>query len=93
MRERLCAPVSAPRALDRVEDLAVRRVRETRRALERGWLAAGPALESHGQVGLAKQAKAFVRDLPPARTEREWVLMGLLEQARRQRPREIEMAR
>jgi hypothetical protein len=48
-------------------------VRETRRALERGWLAASDSLRSQGEPGYADQTRRFVQSLPPARTEREWL--------------------
>ncbi len=84
MLDRLEATVIKPHEPDRIEDLARKRVRETRRALERGWDAAGDALESQGQAALAKQTRSFVRDLPPARTEKEWLMAGV--QLRRSRP-------
>jgi len=34
-----------------------------------------------------------VRNLPPARTEREWLMVGLLEQGRSRRAQELEMER
>lgn len=58
---------------DRAEDLAIRRVRETRRALERGRLSASEALRSQGNLGYADQTRRFVQRLPPARTELEWL--------------------
>ena len=78
------ATVIRPREPDRTEDLARQRVRETRRALECGWHAAGDVLENQGRAALAKQTRSFVRDLPPARTEREWLMAGL--QQRQGRP-------
>jgi len=45
------------------------------------------------QTALAKRTKVFLPRLPPARTQRESLMAGLLEQTRRQRPRELEMTR
>jgi hypothetical protein len=94
MRERVEAAAFALRTADRVGEPATLRLRETRRELERGWLATSEALRSQGQITLAEQTRRFVRTLPPARTEREWLMAGLVEQARRERaPREMEMTR
>jgi hypothetical protein len=94
MRERVDAATVALRTADRVGEPAKLRLRETRRDLERGWLATSEALRSQGQTALAEEARHFVRSLPPARTEREWLMAGLVEQARRERaPREVERTR
>jgi hypothetical protein len=93
MRDRVEAVATALREADRTGDPAKLRIRETRRDLERGWLATSDALRSHGQSALADQTRQFVRNLPPARTEREWLTAGLLEQTRRQSPREMELTR
>ncbi len=94
MRERVEAAAVALRPADRVGEPAKLRLRETRRELERGWLATSEALRSQGQNALAEQTRHFVRSLPPARTEREWLVAGLVEQAGRERaPREVERTR
>jgi len=53
---------------------------ETRRELERRWVVTSESLRSQGQTALAEQTRHFVRNLPPARTEREWLLAALVEQ-------------
>ena len=94
MRERVEAAAVALRTADRVGEPGKLRLRESRRELEREWLATSEALRSQGQTALAEQTRHFVRSLPPARTEREWLMAGLVEQARRERaPREMEMTR
>ena len=93
MRERVEAAAFALRTADRVDEPGKLRLRESRRELERGWLATSEALRSRGQTALAEQARHFVRSLPPARTEREWLMAGLVEQARQRRPREMERTR
>ena len=94
MRERVEAAAVALRTADRVGEPAKLRLRETRRELERGWFATGEALRSQGQTALAEEAWHFVRSLPPARTEREWLVAGLVEQVRREpAPREVERTR
>jgi hypothetical protein len=94
MRERVKAAAVALRTADRAGEPAKLRLRDTRRELERGWLATSEALRSQGQTALAEEARHFVRSLPAARTEREWLMAALVEQARRERaPREVERTR
>ena len=93
MRDRVEAVATGLREADRTCDPAKARIRERRRDLERGWLATGDALRSQGQFALADQTRQFVRNLPPARTEREWLMAGLVEQARGRRTQELEMTR
>ncbi|MGB8692982.1 MAG: relaxase/mobilization nuclease domain-containing protein [Steroidobacteraceae bacterium] len=93
MRERVEAAAAALRAADRLGEPGKLRLRETRRELEQEWLATSEALRSQGQTALAEQTRHFVRTLPPARTERESLTAGLIEQARRQRPREMDTTR
>jgi hypothetical protein len=93
MRDRVEAAAIALREADPAGDPAKLRVRETRQDLERGWLATGDALRSQGRSALADQTRQFVRNLPPARTEREWLMAGLLEQGRSRRVQELEMTR
>jgi hypothetical protein len=70
MRERVEAAAFALRTADRVGEPGKLRLRESRRELEREWLATSEALRSQGQTALAEQTRRFVRTLPPARTER-----------------------
>jgi hypothetical protein len=94
MRDRVEAVAVALRTADRVGEPGKLRLRESRRELEREWLATSEALRSQGQTALAEQARHFVRSLPPARTEREWLVAGLVEQVRREpAPREVERTR
>jgi len=94
MRERVEAAAFALRTADRVDEPGKLRLRESRRELEREWLATSEALRSQGQTVLAEQTRHFVCSLPPARTEREWLVAGLVEQARREpAPREVERTR
>lgn len=90
MRERVTAAAVALRMADRAGEPATLRLRETRRERERGWLAVSEALRSQKQITFAEQTRRFVRTLPPARTEREWLMAGLVEPARREgAPREV----
>jgi hypothetical protein len=88
MRDRVEAAAVALRTTDRVGEPAKLRLRETRHELERGWLATSEALRSQGQNALAEPARHFVRSLPPARTEREWLVAGLVGQVQGNRERQ-----
>jgi hypothetical protein len=79
MRARIEKAAAAVGAQDRLEALAIRQVRETRRALERGWLTASETLSSQGELDHAEQVRRFVQSLPPARTERKWLRAELAE--------------
>ena len=65
----------------RVEE-GKRQLRATRREVEAGWLAIGEILAREGYDGLAREVAEFVRRLPPARTEREWVAAELVQRER-----------
>ncbi|MGO9038673.1 MAG: relaxase/mobilization nuclease domain-containing protein [Steroidobacteraceae bacterium] len=93
LRDRVEAVATGLREADRTGDSAKLRIRETRRDLERGWLATSDALRNQGQSFLADQTRQFVRNLPPARTEREWLMAGLLEPGRSRRAQELEITR
>jgi len=55
---------------------------KTREALRSGWLAIGEQLKSEGRFALADQVKAFLRNLPEVRTEKEGIAAAILERAR-----------
>jgi hypothetical protein len=93
MRDRVEAAAVALREADPAGDPAKLRVRETRRGLEHGWLTTSDALRSQGQSALADQTRQFVRNLPPASTEREWLIAGLREWGDNRRARELEITR
>jgi hypothetical protein len=93
MRDRVEAAAIALREADPAGDPAKLRIREIRRDLERRWLATGDALRSQGQSALADQTRQFVRNLPPARTEREWLMAGLVEQRRSRRVDSLQVTR
>ena len=93
MRNRVESVAIALRDPSRISDPAKLQVRETRRELERQWLATIELLRSQGKTALADQKRQFLHNLPPARTEREWLMVGLLEQGRSRRAQELEMER
>jgi hypothetical protein len=75
---------------DRLRSLAAKRQlsESALLKLERGWLATSEVLRSQGQNTLAEQTRNFVRSLPRARTEREWLVAGLLGRVQGNRERE-----
>jgi hypothetical protein len=50
---------------------------ETRKEVERGWMAMSEILVEQGQPELAEQARRFAEGMPAARTEKEWIEEGL----------------
>jgi hypothetical protein len=93
MRARVESVATALRDPGRISDPAQMQVRETRRELERQWLATSELLRSQGKTALADQTRQFLHNLPPTGTEREWLIAGLLEQGRSRRAQELEMTR
>jgi hypothetical protein len=65
----------------------------TREDVRRGWLAVSDELSRQGHPEIAAQVKRYVEQMPRPLTEKEYIAMKLLEHARKQRVREIEMAR
>jgi hypothetical protein len=55
---------------------------ETRYRIVRGWNAIADDLVRQGQADLAQEVRRFVTQLPPVRTEREWIRDRMLEQAK-----------
>ena len=56
---------------------------ETRYRIVSGWNAIADDLARQGQADLAQEVRQFVTQLPPVRTEREWIRDRMLEQTRR----------
>jgi hypothetical protein len=57
-------------------------LRETRRRIVRGWNAIADDLARRGETDVAQEVLRFVTQLPPVRTEREWIRDRMLEQAK-----------
>jgi len=55
---------------------------ETRYRIVRGWNEIAGDLARQGQADLAQEVRRFVTQLPPVRTEREWIRDRMLEQAK-----------
>lgn len=64
-------------------------VLRTRRDVVRGWVGLSDDLVLQGEVQLAKAVRAFVKQLPPARTERESIRDALLRRAAAERDRAV----
>ena len=62
---------------------------ETRQDVVRGWSAVADDLVLQGQAELAQAVRGFVKQLPPVRTEREWVREDSSEQATTERHRAV----
>ena len=58
------------------------RLLATRRDVVRGWNEVADDLVLQNQVELAQAVRRFEKELPPARTEAEWIRHRLLEQSR-----------
>ncbi len=55
---------------------------ETRRRIVRGWNEVADDLVRQGEAELALEVRRYVTQLPPVRTDREWIRDRMLEQAR-----------
>jgi hypothetical protein len=62
------------------------RVRQTRQEVERGWMAFAELMEREGQHNAAAQVRRFVDRMPPARTDRQFVVEQILAAARERAP-------
>jgi NAD-dependent oxidoreductase involved in siderophore biosynthesis len=93
MRERVETAAAALRKAHRPDEPAKLQLRQSRHEVERGWRAASETLRSQGQTVLAEQTRRFVDGLPPVRTEREWLMAHIREQAQRHRAQEMEITR
>lgn len=58
------------------------RLLDTRQNVLQGWNAVRETLRTGGREGLATEVQRFVAGMPPPRTEREWMALGLTQRAR-----------
>lgn len=63
-----------------------RKLIETRKAVERGWLAASAALVTQGRHELAAEIHRFLAQIPQPQTERERIATALLAMRRQAQP-------
>ncbi len=69
-------------------DSGKKKLIETRRVIEQGWLAVHELLRSNHQGEFAEHVRRFVDQMPPVQTEKEQIASALGAQARRFRARE-----
>jgi hypothetical protein len=60
---------------------------ETRNNVRRAWWTVGEILTRDRQPGLAAEVRQFAEQMPPPKTEREWLAGKLVERIRRERTR------
>ena len=65
----------------------------TRQEVINGWRAMSDILRSEGRHELAHDVQRFIQQMPPARTEKEWLVAELLERARGSRLRAKSLVR
>lgn len=65
----------------------------TREAVRRGWLAVSDELTSQNHPEMAAQVRRYMEQMPKPLTEKEYIATELLDRARKQQVREIEMVR
>jgi hypothetical protein len=58
---------------------------EARTRVERGWQAVINVLEKQREPALADEARRFLREMPPPRTEKELIAAGVLKQLQKAR--------
>lgn len=63
-------------------DAGKRQLVETRKVIIQGWAQVASALDHGGQGGLASEARRYVADMAPPRTDREWVAAALMEKVK-----------
>jgi hypothetical protein len=64
----------------------------SRQAVVREWEQTARQLDAQGERTLATDVRAFVKDMPPPRTEREWVAAGIITEIVRRQQRTPEHA-
>lgn len=78
---------------DSVIEHAKDKLVDTRTRVELGWRAIGGMLMRDGLGDLAAQVKRFVDQMPPPRTEKEWLMQGVRSQLKTRLARERPIAR
>lgn len=91
----------ATRVRDVVRELAANsldqsgaaRLHRTRMEIIRGWLAVRDLLLAEGRHQLADHVSRFVSQMPPPRTEKQWLAAEVIERAQRARERDKPLVR
>jgi type IV secretory pathway VirD2 relaxase len=87
MRDRAEAIARELRSGDVRSESGESRIRQTRQDIERGWLAFAELMERNEQHDAAAQVRGFVDRMPPAQTDRQFVLEQIRAIARERAPR------
>jgi hypothetical protein len=86
MRERAEAIARELRSGGVRSETGYSRVKQTRQEVVRGWMVFAQLMEREGQHDTAAQARRFVDQMPPARTDRQWIAEQMLAAARERAP-------
>lgn len=68
-----------------LDQSGAKRLQRTRMDVVRGWQAVRDLLGAEGRHELADQVSRFLNQMPPARTEKQWLASELIERARQLR--------
>jgi hypothetical protein len=55
----------------------------------KGWIAVAQQLDRQGETTLAQEVRVFVEQMPPVRTDKEWIAEQLLQSDKSRREREV----
>jgi hypothetical protein len=61
------------------------KLQRTRAGVVRGWLAVREVLVAEGRHELAEQVSRFVSQMPPPRSEKQWLAADVIERVRERR--------
>ena len=68
-----------------IQDPARARLLETRKAVVKGWMAVAAQLDRQGETKLAQEVRVFVEQMPPVKTDKEWIAEQLMKQPKPKR--------
>lgn len=77
----------------RLDKSGAARLQRTRRDILNGWLAVRELLAADGHHQLADQVATFLRDMPPPRTEKQWIAADQIDRARDPRTKDNDPVR
>jgi hypothetical protein len=72
-----------------IQDPARAKLLETRKAVVKGWMAVAQRLDRQGETKLAQDVRVFVEQMPPVKTDKEWIAEQLLKQPKANRQPEV----
>jgi hypothetical protein len=74
-----------------IHDPARAKLLETRKAVVKGWMAVAQQLDRQGESKLAQEVRVFVEQMPPVKTDKEWIAEQLLRQPKSRREPEAKV--